>query len=316
MGERYVAVVGAVNMDVWGRSFAALAPRDSNPGEVRLSPGGVGRNIAHNLRLLGVPVKMLTVLGGDAWGELLRKDCLALGIGLERALVFPEKRSSSYVFLTGPEGEMELAVCDADIAGCLTPEVMEANLDLLCAAALVVFDGNLTEETMEFLLRRCTAPLFVDPVSAVKARKLRSHLRGIHTIKPNALEAEAITGRRDPAEAAEALVRSGVRRAFVSMGNRGLCLCDEAGVRRFPCFHAPLVNATGGGDAMMAALCKCYLDGIGADDAARYALAAGALAAAWPETINPNLCHASILDTLKPAATPPAEFEQEGTDIS
>ena len=54
--QDYVAVIGAVNMDVGGRPFKALIPRDSNPGTVSLSPGGVGRNIAHNLRLLDVPV--------------------------------------------------------------------------------------------------------------------------------------------------------------------------------------------------------------------------------------------------------------------
>ena len=42
----YVAVAGAVNVDIGGRSAGPLVGRDSNPGTVTVSMGGVGRNIA------------------------------------------------------------------------------------------------------------------------------------------------------------------------------------------------------------------------------------------------------------------------------
>ena len=53
----YAVVVGGVNLDIGGRSFGKLVPADSNPGQVRTSLGGVGRNIAHNMALLGMDVK-------------------------------------------------------------------------------------------------------------------------------------------------------------------------------------------------------------------------------------------------------------------
>ena len=40
--QRYVAVIGAVNMDICGRPQKKLIFRDSNPGTVRLTPPGVG----------------------------------------------------------------------------------------------------------------------------------------------------------------------------------------------------------------------------------------------------------------------------------
>ena len=62
----YVVVAGAVNVDIGGQSAGPLVGRDSNPGKVTVSMGAVGRNIAHNLRLLGVKVSLLTgVLGED-----------------------------------------------------------------------------------------------------------------------------------------------------------------------------------------------------------------------------------------------------------
>ena len=61
----YVVVVGGVNLDIGGRSLAKLVPEDSNPGQVRTSLGGVGRNIAHNMALLGLDVRLLTAFGDD-----------------------------------------------------------------------------------------------------------------------------------------------------------------------------------------------------------------------------------------------------------
>ena len=50
-------VFGGINMDIWGRPAQSLLARDSNPGTVTMRPGGVGRNIAHDLRLLGLEVE-------------------------------------------------------------------------------------------------------------------------------------------------------------------------------------------------------------------------------------------------------------------
>ena len=62
----YAVVCGGVNIDIGAHSFAPLRAKDSNPGKVELSLGGVGRNIAHNMRLLGVPTYLLTAVGGDS----------------------------------------------------------------------------------------------------------------------------------------------------------------------------------------------------------------------------------------------------------
>lgn len=289
MEKPYAVVVGAMNLDIWGRSLAPLAARDSNPGEIRLSAGGVGRNIAHNMRLLGVNVEMLTTIGGDAYGEHMRSDCERLGIGLGRARYVPGERSSTYICLSGPDGDMALGLSDTDITRHITPEYIEENLGLLSRAALVVFDGNLSEDAMDCLTSRCTAPLFADPVSAAKAKKLIPFLDRIHTIKPNTLEAQVLTGCNDPAAAAEELVYLGVKRAFVSDGANGIFCAHGLDSYHIPAYKARLVNATGGGDAAMAALCRSFIDGLDIETSARYALAAGALAVECGETINPAL---------------------------
>ena len=91
----YVTVVGGVNMDIGGRSYASLVDRDSNPGQVRMSLGGVGRNIAHNMALLGVDVKMLTALGDDLYAQKIGASCAELGIDLSQSPVIPGGHTST-----------------------------------------------------------------------------------------------------------------------------------------------------------------------------------------------------------------------------
>ena len=82
----YAVVCGGVNIDIGAHSFAPLRAKDSNPGKVELSLGGVGRNIAHNMRLLGVPTYLLTAVGGDSRASQVEESCKELGIDLSHAL--------------------------------------------------------------------------------------------------------------------------------------------------------------------------------------------------------------------------------------
>ena len=190
----YAVVIGAVNVDLCGRPFAAPVACDSNPGRVTTSLGGVGRNIAHNLRLLGVPVTFITALGGDAHAEEIRRSCAHLGIDLSCAAYAPDMNTSTYLYITDEHGDMVLAVCDTDVSGCITPAYLEKYMDVLNGAALVVIDANLAPQTITWICENCTSPLFADPVSAAKAPRLREGLGRLHTFKPNRIEAELLTG--------------------------------------------------------------------------------------------------------------------------
>lgn len=290
----YIVVVGGVNIDICGKSTNPLIPCDSNPGTVRLSLGGVGRNIAHNLALLGAKVKLLTALGDDLYAQQVRESCDTLGIDLSHARTVPNGATSTYLVLTQPDGDVALALCDAEISHEITPAYLQEKLDVLNGAKAVVVETNLTQEALGFLAEHCTAPIYADPVSVTKAEKLRPILPKLCGIKPNKLETELLTGLKiqtddELEQAAERLLQMGVRQVFISLGGEGL-LCASAGERiRIPCFPTSLKNATGGGDAMMAALVRGISLDLPMQDAARLSLAAGAIAVESEETINPTM---------------------------
>ena len=190
----YAVVVGGVNVDIGGRSFKALVGEDSNPGEVMTSLGGVGRNIAHNMSLMGVDTRLLSAYGDDLNGERVAAPCSELGIDLSHALRVSGASTSTYLYITDPEGEMALAVSDMEVCKKITPEYLSKNLALLQNAQVVVADANIPEESLKFLADNLFVPLFVDPVSTVKAEKVRDILPKIHTLKPNKIEAELLSG--------------------------------------------------------------------------------------------------------------------------
>ena len=190
----YIAVVGGVNIDIGGRTDAPLVAGDSNPGRIRSSLGGVGRNIAHNLALLGAKVRLITALGADDGAKRVEASCADLGIDLSDSLYVPDGATSTYLFLADSNGDMALAMNDMAIYEQLTPAFLETKLTTLNAAALVVLDTNLSAESIRYLGEHCTAPLFADPVSAAKAGKLEPILGRLHTLKPNRMEAELLSG--------------------------------------------------------------------------------------------------------------------------
>lgn len=287
--NRYVVVIGAVNMDICGRPQKKLIFRDSNPGTVRLTPGGVGRNIAHDLRLLGEDVRFVTVFGDDPNGAALRDSCARLGMDLSCAQTIPGVFTSSYLYITDERGEMQLGLNDTDSSACITPEFLSEHLDVINEAAVVVAEGNLPAETLHWIGEHVTPPLFVDPVSVTKAERLRGMLHRIHTFKPNITEGANLTGEAEPEQIVSALLEQGVRRVFLSMGSMGILAGEGAARVMLPCLPTRLVNTTGGGDAVMAALVWAHLHDRNLHEAVVCALRAGKCAAEYDGTNNPAL---------------------------
>ena len=295
----YAAVVGGVNIDIGGRSLKPLVAKDSNPGKVTMSLGGVGRNIAHNMSLLGVDVRFLTAFGDDLYAQRIAASCGELGIDISHALQVPGGATPTYLFLNDCDGDMALAMSDMEICERITPKYLAANLPILNNAQLVVTDTNIPAQSLVYLAEHCAAPIFADPVSTAKAGKLKPVLGRLHTIKPNRIEAELLSGvkitdEESLREAAQTLLATGLHRVFISLGTDGVFAADHKEMLLQPCYRADMRNATGAGDAFMAALAWAYLEGTDLAQTAKAAAAAAAIAVESSETINPVLSAESV----------------------
>ena len=298
--DPYVAVVGGVNMDIGAVSAGALVARDSNPGHVTTSLGGVGRNIAHNLCLLGQRTAMVTVMGDDDFGRRVQENARDIGLDLSAGAVLPDCRTGTYLYICGPDGDMALAVNDMAIYDRMTPDFLRQRLDFINGADLVVLETNLPEESIRWLCDNCKAPILADPVSTIKAEKLRPVLGKLAALKPNRLEAELLSGvpitdTDSLHRAAQTLLETGLHRVFISLGADGVYAADQSGSVTLPAPKAEMVSTTGCGDSFMAALTWAYLQGSDLERSARAGLAASSLTMESTETIHPSMSEAELL---------------------
>ena len=289
MDARRVTVVGGANTDICGRPAQALVRHDSAPGQVSVRHGGVGRNIACDLARLGLRTRFVTALGDDGFGASVAEGCRSCGVDMSLTRIVPGARSPVYLYLSDEKGEMDAAVSDMEVMAALTPAYLRAHLSELDESDAVVLDGNLPEETIAFLCEKLRAPIVADPVSTAKAPRFASALGRLAAIKPNLLEARALTGKQNPEDCADALLRSGVGSVFLSLGAKGLLAASGEERVLLPCEKTELVSATGAGDAATAAIVWATVRGLGLAAAARAAVMAGAIAAASEEASPPQL---------------------------
>jgi pseudouridine kinase len=299
----YVVVIGGANMDICGRPTGEVVAGDSNLGTVRLSPGGVGRNIAHNLALLGVAVRLVTCFGEDAQADALVESCAVAGIDIAHSFAVAGSATSTYLYVTDARGEMQVAINDMAILEQLTPERVAERLEVIQGAAAVVVDTNVPAETIRWIAEHVTRPLFCDPISTVKARRVTDMLGAFCTLKPNRLEAEtlsgvAITDEASLGEAAAALLATGLERVFVSLGSKGVLCAEKDQLVRLPLLPCEVVNTTGGGDAMMAGLVWAYLQGFDLRESGLAGLAASVIAVESPETVSPAMSVAALEERM------------------
>lgn len=295
----YCTIVGGVNIDIGGKPDEPLIEKDSNPGRVSMSLGGVGRNIAHNMTLLGIPTKLVTALGSDVNAQKITESCMELGIDVSSSYHSTTEPTSTYLFISSDDGDMALAISDMNIYRHMTPEFMASRMELLNHSRIIMVDTNIPEETIAYICRNSKVPVYSDPVSCKKAQKLLPVLDRLHTIAPNTLEAEILSGvtirtEADLQKASDALLRKGVKRVFITMGGDGIYAADETGHLKLPNLKTHLVNATGGGDAFMAGLVLAAQHNLPLRETALCGLAAGSIAVESRKTINDNLSASEV----------------------
>lgn len=187
----------------------------------------------------------------------------------------------------------------------LTPSYVEGLLPVLNGADVCVADANLSAGALETLATRCTVPLMLDPVSTAWARNAAPLAGYFHTLKPNLMEMEVLSGMRITNEreldaACGMLLEKGVYQVFVSLGREGLYFRRQGcGALRKKSRPFPMKNATGAGDATMAGIVYAWVNGLSPGDTLDFALGAGLAAIDSADTINPAMSPALVAKLVK-----------------
>ena len=290
-----ITVIGGINIDIEGCPRKALLPSDSNPGDIAISFGGVGRNIVENGARLGADVGLISLTGDDFLGNNARDHLAGLGVDVTGIVHVNDCNTGMYLSILNQENDMAVAICNMDILERVTPAFLEDKLDQLSSSRIVGLDCNLDFETLDYITSRLHVPLFLDPVSASKAERVKPIIGRFHTIKPNRIEAELLSGIK--IENDESLTRigawfceQGVKRVFISSGDKGAYYRDEGGEGIVGTSPVEIVSATGAGDAFSAAILVGHIKGLDAEETARLGIACASIALEVKTAVNPAIC--------------------------
>ena len=303
----FVNVIGGANIDIHGKSLQELRRNDSNPGAVHISAGGVARNIAENLARLGVDCRLISAIGNDHHGQMLKRLSRDAGIDMQYVHEIAQAPTSTYLSVLDDTGDMQVAIADMSIIDHLGADRLRPQQAMLSQSALNIVDANLPDDALAWLTATfADVPLFADTVSTAKAPRLKPYLSSIHTLKASAIEAEALTGmqaRTQPRlrKLAACLHAEGVERVFITRGEQGVfySTAGAEGAEKLRRSKRNVHNAGGAGDAFLAGLAYAWLKDWPLHKTLRFALAAADITLSHPATSNPGLSLTAVNRTMK-----------------
>jgi pseudouridine kinase len=255
---RFLCIGGAM-IDRKYELHGPLIAATSNPGQVRVSQGGVARNITENLARLGADVSLAAAIGDDASGAGILAILHGLGVDTAPMIVMQGQPTAEYAaVLEHGTHDLALAVVAMDHAEQRLAAEIPAILFHAEAGMTVFADGNLPREAMSAVIsaaRRIGFDLAVDAVSIAKARRLPADLSGISILFMNADEAAELLAMpaAGTSAMAAALVQRGAARAVVTAGAAGAFAQDGAKGSHTPALTANVADVTGAGDSLIAA---------------------------------------------------------------
>jgi pseudouridine kinase len=298
-----ILLLGSSSQDIVGRLESDLQPGTSNPARIRTSYGGVARNVAENLARLGQPVKLISVVGKDRPGDELLEYTAAAGVDVSAVLRTNLYPTGFYMGVLDPRARLRFAVDDMRVMSELTPEVLQQNQSLFENASLVFVDGNL--KVAVSLAKKAKIPICADPASTLLAERLKPHLSKLHLVTPNVAEAVALTGQSfessDPQAALEdarALLAAGVDIALIALAEFGVVYATSEMSGYIPAIQTPILDPTGAGDALTAAVLFGLVNDLELDDAVRLGVSAASLTLRHSGTVYPELTLEKLYEQL------------------
>ena len=292
--NKSITVIGGVNMDISAALTAPFVPADSVPGQVTLGCGGVARNIAHNLQLMGHEVRFVSVFGGETFGEMCWQECQTIGLDLTLSERCEGMRNGLYLCVNDQTGDMIAAVADTDIISHITPEFLASRIDAINESALAIADTNLSIKSLQYLIDHCTVPLVIDTVSTAKAPRIikalqQSEKKSILALKLNFQEAQAVTHCSTAREAADNLTATGVHQVYITLGSDGVHCSDGTRHEHLKAIPSRVINTTGAGDAFIAGVAHAIMQNTPFPNCAQTGLKAAHATLLSLHTVNPEI---------------------------
>jgi ribokinase len=295
-------------MDLVVRATHLPRPGETAPGrDFARFLGGKGANQAVAAARLGASVRMVGLVGEDAFGDELVAGLEREGVdtaGVRRVsapsgvalIVVDDRGQNSIVWVPGANAawdEQATASAESWAAQC----------------RFLVLPLEVPRDVAERAVRgarKAGARVILNP--APHRRGDEAYFEDVDVLVPNELEATLFAGldphaRQDQAAVAQRLRSLGPRAVVITLGSEGALVTSEEGTQHLPAFPVEVVDTTAAGDAFVAGLAVALLRGTPLLEAVRFANAAGALAVTRAGA-QPSLPRVAEVEALLAAGRP------------
>lgn len=302
----HIVCIGGALIDRKYRLKGEALPGTSNPAAVAITFGGVARNVAENLARLGLRVSLAAALGADEAGRSIRDHLVGLGVDLSLLPAGSAATTSEYAAILDRAGDLVVAASAMDEAEVAMDTGTDRILAKVPADAMVFAEANLSRTALGKVIAAARGRfLALDAISVAKAARLPEQLDGVSLMVMNHDEAAAWLGTAAPAaEMAASILQRGALTAVVTCGRDGVWIADAAGIMHAPAAPATVIDVTGAGDSLTAAMLWRIASGDTPRRALSWGLAAAAATIGSPATVHPEMSSA-FLEARISRSSPP-----------
>jgi sugar/nucleoside kinase (ribokinase family) len=265
-------------------------PRRGETGfisDISFAMGGDAANQAVALAKLGHRVGVLGMVGRDLPGEFVRQQCVARGINTEGLLTDPELPTHTAIVLIGEDGERSFLIRQPRGEILTGPEHID--LRLIKPGLKVLSVGSMfcaprfDLEALGPLLQKAKsvgATTLADMVMDQRGYgldALKDVWPNLDYVMPSALEAELVTGEKEPSKIAAAFRHVGVRNVILKRGTEGVIAFTGDHTFTSPAFKVQAVDTTGAGDNFVGGFIHALTQDMDVPSALRFGSACAAL---------------------------------------
>jgi pseudouridine kinase len=260
-------IIGAQNIDIFAQAKGKYSLHDSNPSQIHLAFGGVGRNIAENLSRLGNEVHFLSVFGDDHFSDSAARSLEKLNINISHSRFSKKHSNGIYLGIMDRANDLFLGLNDMEILQELNPEFLKKQSEFINQFDTLIIDNNLIPESLHYLLNHFHEKnIIMDAVSAKKAVKLIPYLDKISLLKLNRLELDALSKAHDVLDQLKDLHEKGALKLLITNQEKDILLSSpEKLITKKTLTIDSIVNATGAGDGFLSGFIHGFLHHFGDD---------------------------------------------------